>query len=1024
MRLTTLLKTVSMATITLFGFAQMTAHAENIIDNGTFDNGYYPWEPPGWWAEGDGIYGVDDHGRFCTKITTLGFANWGAQLRQNDLTYVAGELYTVTFNAWASAESTIEMAAVDESDGFTWIFGEEITVNAPLGGEPQTFRFNYIAAADAKVGKFRFALGGGAVPLNEIICFDDVVVDGPDEGDSEVVEPASPVHVSQLGYMPNALKIATYALPNKSIESDSAYIETPRTWSLMQGDTVVAQGETMLHSTAIDAASGDLVHRIDFSDYNTLGEAFTLVVTESDTEGDTTFTSEPFVIDSDIYTQVKYDALAYFYHNRSGTPILADVVGEAWSRPAGHESDAQVQTFVCATDPLDEACITLDVAGGWYDAGDHGKYVVNGGISAWTLLNQYERFKNMSSVAAFSDGTMILPTEEGTNNVNDLLDEARWQVEWLLKMQVPSGQPLAGMAYHKMHDENWTGLPTAPHEDTQVRYVHPPSTAATLNLAAVGAQCYRIYKTVDASLAQQCLNTALIAYEAAKQHPELYAINTGVSGGGPYDDSHVTDEFYWAATELYLATGLTYFADDMINSPLHLNPIFGGVGLLSWQDTDSLGLISLAIANRDTSTANTVWIKAAQDKLTDIANHFVASSISEGYDLPLSSEKYPWGSNSDVLNNMLVLGLAYDFTGDDQYINAMIQGADYIFGRNPLGHSYVTGYGTRAEKYPHHRFWAEVLDTDYPPAPAGAVSGGPNSQFEDPIASGLLTGCAPQRCFVDNIQAWSVNEITINWNAPFAWVTAYLDEYATLINKTFYLPASLIATDTLTIADRSSVSTQPIGHLYAGQLVLGADTHVLGHVFVQGDATLNSRAGIEGNLTLNGNITRQDDTLVEYIHTDADINMPVIPQFTVAVGTMDIMVGNDQHVTLPPGSYGDIVVRARGELVLTSGEYHMNTLTVEAYGKMVVNETSNDTAILVEHTIQLGDAATITVEEDTSLTLYSNTSHVVSIGTGMNLPGNIIAPNGDVTVYSNSSAHKIAAKNIRIEPDTQLNTTR
>ena len=1020
MHITKLLKTARIATIALFGFTQVTAYAENIIDNGTFDDSrYYPWEPPGWWADGNGMYEVDGQGRFCTTITALGFATWGAQLRQNNLTYVAGAPYTVTFDAWASAESFVEVSAVDESDGFTWIFGQHATINAPLDGEPQRFSYNYIAAADATAGKFRFSLGAGAVPLNETLCLDNIVVDGPEGSGGEEVEPASPVHVSQLGYIPHALKVATYALPSETTD-----VITPRPWLLMQGETVIASGETVMHSADIDAASGDVVHRIDFSDYNTSGDDYTLVVNE----GGTTFSSEPFAIGSDIYTQVKYDALAYFYHNRSGTPILADVVGEAWSRPAGHESDTQVQTLVCATDPLDEECITLDVEGGWYDAGDHGKYVVNGGISAWTMLNQYERFKNMSSVAEFSDGKMILPTEEGTNGINDLLDEARWQVEWLLKMQVPSGQPLEGMVYHKMHDENWTGLPTAPHEDTEVRYIHPPSTAATLNVAAVGAQCYRMYKAIDGVFAQTCLSKALTAYDAAKQHPEMYAINTGGSGGGPYDDSYVSDEFYWAATELYLATGLSYFANEMTNSSLHLNPRFAGVGLLSWQDTDSLGLISLAIAKRDTSNAETSWIKAAQVALTDIANHFVESSVNEGYNLPLSSSSYPWGSNSAVLNNMLVLGLVYDFTGDDQYINAMIQGADYIFGRNPLGHSYVTGYGSRAEKYPHHRFWAEILNANYPSAPAGAVSGGPNSSLQDPIASGLLTGCAPQRCFVDNIQAWSVNEITINWNAPFAWVTAYLDEYATGINKTFYLPAALIATDTLTLADRSSVLTQPMGKLYAGQLTLGTRASVLGNVFTQGNATLSSRASIEGNLTLNGVLSVQDSTAVENIYTDTDVIMPAIPQFEVMANSTDITVNNDQNMTLAPGSYGNIVIRARGKLVLSGGEYHINALSVEPNGEIAIVGAANETAILVEHDIQLGNAALITTEQrteaSTGLTFYSNTFNVVSIGSGVNVYGNIIAPNGSVSIASNSSARKIAAKNIRIAPDTQLNTGR
>ena len=70
-----LIKTAGIATVALFGFIHVTAYAENVVDNGAFENGYYPWEPPGWWADGDGIYEVDEQGRFCITITTLGFAN-------------------------------------------------------------------------------------------------------------------------------------------------------------------------------------------------------------------------------------------------------------------------------------------------------------------------------------------------------------------------------------------------------------------------------------------------------------------------------------------------------------------------------------------------------------------------------------------------------------------------------------------------------------------------------------------------------------------------------------------------------------------------------------------------------------------------------------------------------------------------------------------------------------------------------------------------------------------------------------
>jgi endoglucanase len=144
-----------------------------------------------------------------------------------------------------------------------------------------------------------------------------------------------------------------------------------------------------------------------------------------------------------------------------------------------------------------------------------------------------------------------------------------------------------------------------------------------------------------------------------------------------------------------------------------------------------------------------------------------------------TSGKYPWGSNSFIINNMMILGYAYDFAKKDEYLEGMVLGMDYLLGRNGMAQSYVTGYGQNPLKNPHHRFWAKQYDPKFPPAPPGAVSGGPNSSLQDPYvkAAGLM-GCQPQKCFMDHIEAWSVNEITINWNAPFAWVTAYLDENA------------------------------------------------------------------------------------------------------------------------------------------------------------------------------------------------------------------------------------------------------
>lgn len=918
MRLTTwLARFVVLAGVLLF---QMTSQAANLLENGGFEGGYFPWEPPGWWAGGNGTYGVDAQGRFCTTISALGSANWGAQLRQQNIPYTAGETYDVSLKAWSSVPVNLEMSATDESSGFVWIFGTRLNIDASLDGPPQEINLSFTAGASTEVGIFRFLLGGGDVPLNETVCFDDVVVsapavnllanstfdggallppaevgfwegsagssgvdaegryciavdnpgpnpwslqyrendityvngrtyrfsadvwssnpvsmeisgvdenggftwvfgstfnadaplDGPPQhltasftaaADTEtgkfrflmgnghvpagttvcldnlaLLDPAGsgepetppppPIHVNQLGYLPLAVKRATYALPEGTADAD-----TPRSWVLMQGDTVITSGMTLPHGAEIDPASGDRVQTIDFSAVTTEGADYTLVVDEA---GES-FTSEPFTIGADIYSQLKYDALAYFYHNRSGTPILADVVGDTWARPAGHPGDVAVQTLACLDGS--EGCRTLDASGGWYDAGDHGKYVVNGGISVWTLLNEYERAQQQGGIlGSFADGTLRLPVEETTNGDSDLLDEARWEIEWFFKMQVPRDQPLAGMVYHKMHDEHWTGLPTAPDQDPQTRYVHPPSTAATLNFAAVGGQCYRVFKHVDRRFAFECLFRAMRAYHAAKTNPVMLASRAS-DGGGTYDDANVSDEFYWAATELYLATGLPYYAKEMRDSPLHLTVPIDDTSLMTWQRTNALGILSMVTVG-DRPFINHHWVRAAREAVLAAADKYADSVVGEGYALPVSAAYYPWGSNSFVANNLIVLGLAHDISCDDKYADAMLEGVDYLFGRNPLGHSYVTGYGTRVEQQPHHRFWANALDSSFPPPPPGVMSGGPNSGIEDPVAQALLQGCSPQRCFVDNINAWSVNEITINWNAPFAWVTAYLDELA------------------------------------------------------------------------------------------------------------------------------------------------------------------------------------------------------------------------------------------------------
>jgi len=563
------------------------------------------------------------------------------------------------------------------------------------------------------------------------------------------------VSVNQTGYFPDGIKIASLAL-------DSA---TAMDWSLRDSrGLVVLSGKTVLKGQ--DAASGDFLQSIDFSAYKIPGSGYKISAAGLE--------SAPFKIAADLYSGLMKDAMAYFYNNRSGIPIQAKYVGDARARPAGHLTDNSV---TCYKGPDADGktwpgcAYSLDVSGGWYDAGDFGKYVVNGGISAWTLMNLYQRFP-----AAFPDGSLSIP--EQANGVPDLLDEVRWEMEFMLSMQVPQGQPLAGMVHHKMHDLAWAPIPMVPPSQVDNnsdfskvgvgRYLFPPSTAATLNLAATAAQCARIWETIDPVFSERCLTAAETAWQAALANPALFAGNNPGQGGGNYDDKTVSDEFYWAASELFITTGKEEYSAYLLSSDM-----FGQADSFDWGHTAPLGTLALALTTNNLPADKLALLK---ENILSFADQMIAIQGKDGYAVPLKGD-YPWGSNGLILNNMILMGAAYDISADGKYLDAMRLGMDYILGRNPLNTSYVSGYGTYSMQHPHHRFWANDPANGFPPPPPGALAGGPNSDPNDPVAlAANLAGRAPSKRYLDVLGSFTTNEVAINWNAPLVWVATFLDQ--------------------------------------------------------------------------------------------------------------------------------------------------------------------------------------------------------------------------------------------------------
>ena len=570
------------------------------------------------------------------------------------------------------------------------------------------------------------------------------------------------VRVNQLGYPPDGPKAATLVT--------DATASVP--WRLVRAEVVVAQGESQPQGH--DPSAGLDVHVIRFDGVRERGS----FVLEADGA-----TSDPFSIETGLYDDLRVDSLTVFYGQRSGIAIDEALLGPGYGRAAGHvdiapnRGDGAVPCLpaghATTADGVDlydgwTGGYALDVTGGWYDAGDQGKYVVNGGIAVAQLLGLYERALRTGSSDALGDGALRVP--EAGNGMPDVLDEVRWEIDWMLRMRVPAGARYAGLVHHTVSDERWVPLPMLPADDPQPRYLHRPSTAATLNLAAVAAQGARVFAPHDEAFAELLRTAARDAYDAAHEHPVLLAPDTNVlanAGSGPYDDADVEDDRLWAATELYLTTGDERYADDVRANryaPMFRPEGFDWNHVAAWSRLQ-LATVASALAEREAVRASVV---EAADALRE-----QQATQPFGHPYVPSTGRYDWGSNGLLLNNLAVLAAAHEITGDTTYRDAVLSGVDYLFGRNALGISYVTGYGTRDVRNQHSRWYAHQLDPSLPHPPRGTVSGGPNSDCPDPV-SAALAGSPAQCCFVDDIGAYGVNEMTINWNSALAWVASYL----------------------------------------------------------------------------------------------------------------------------------------------------------------------------------------------------------------------------------------------------------
>jgi endoglucanase len=599
--------------------------------------------------------------------------------------------------------------------------------------------------------------------------------------------PLGSIAVNQVGYLARGPKQAT--LVSDAAQPVAFRVENAAGEVVFSGESLPAAGRA--HG-AVDATSGLPVHVLEFSELATPGEGYVLVSGDARSSG--------VSIGAGPFAALTRDAMSFFYAQRCGLE-LTDAVLPGYARPAGHvglapnRGDAAVRRWRGPdADRLYPGWVferTVDVSGGWYDAGDHGKYVVNAAFAVAVLLDAYERTLDHEAQrhsgadgahGLFVDGALAVP--EHGNDVPDLLDEVRWELEWMLRMVVPAGEQYAGLAFHKVHDQAYTAVPTWPHEDPEPRVLHRPSTTAALSLAATAAQASVAFAPFDKAFCERLLRAARTAFDAAALHPDLLApAEAARFGGGSYEDDDITDDVYWAAAELYRATGEGRYLDILLESPWHLDGASKGdvfdLDGFEWNRVAGWARLRLARCFGDAGAGDVPdlpeHLRVRQSVIT-AADAIVELSARQPWGQPYAPETggFVWGSNACLAANLAVLGTAHDLAGERRHREAFLAGLDYLFGRNALGMSYVTGYGARAVQRPHHRHWAWTLDPTMPKPPPGTLSGGPNSRYYGTGAEDdRFDGRPPQLCFEDVPESYTTNEVAINWNALLVWVASF-----------------------------------------------------------------------------------------------------------------------------------------------------------------------------------------------------------------------------------------------------------
>jgi endoglucanase len=554
---------------------------------------------------------------------------------------------------------------------------------------------------------------------------------------------AQSIKVNQVGYYPSETKVAVI---EPTVTAKSFILKDAKGKKVWAGKAV---------RTSVSPFTQKVRQIVDFSTVKTPG-TYTLVAGKE---------QQKVVIKDNAFADVAKAGMKAFYLQRTAMPIEEKYAG-VYARPAAH-MDNKVVVHQSAASPLRPAGTVISSPYGWYDAGDFNKYIVNSGFTIGVLLQAYELNK------AYAD-KMNLVIPESEDAVPDFLDEVMYNLKWMITMQ----DPYDGGVYHKLTTPNFEGF-EMPANCHQTRYVVQKSTQAALDFAASLAQAARIYSAYPKyqSFAKEAVKAAERAYAWAVKNPNFFYDQPGNNekyspkvNTGMYDDKASADEFFWAATELYLTTKQnSYFEQAKAFMPQSYRvPTWGevsGLGVQQWINQSLLGKVD----------GIDFPVEKMKADLLAFCDECMLRMPTSSFNAPHGNREqdFPWGSNSEMCAGQgIALTYAYTLTKDHKYLSAAIADADYLLGRNATGYCFVTGFGTKQVMHPHQRLSeADGIDAPLP----GFLAGGPNPGQQDIANVTTYPSKAADESYTDDVNSYASNEIAINWNAYLVGLMMTID---------------------------------------------------------------------------------------------------------------------------------------------------------------------------------------------------------------------------------------------------------